>query len=328
MATDMAAVEVADPVEVSPLAQPDIKRGRAPRRRRASAARRARPTARVAVVTDSLAWLPPEVAAQHGIRVVPLHVHIGEEQFTETVDITNREFYARLTGGGPHPRTSQPAVGEFLAAYREAARDAEGILSVHASSKLSGTCASASMAAAQLREERPDVTVETLDTLQIATAQGIVAIRAAQRAAEGAAFGEVLAMAQEVLPKPRVLLAVETLEYLRKGGRIGRAQAFLGGLLHVRPILTVEEGVVTPLERVRPRQRAMERLLELMERYAAGRPLAHVGVGHAQAREDGQRLLEAVRARFSVGQVLFAEIGPVLGTYVGPGALALTFHCD
>jgi len=314
----MAAAEVEAQVATKP------RRTRARRRTE----RRAATAGRVAIVTDSLAWLPPEVAARHGIRVVPLHVHIGEEEFTETVDITNREFYARLTNGGPHPRTSQPAVGEFLEAYREAARDAEGILSVHASSKLSGTCASAAMAAGQLREERPYVVVETLDTLQIATAQGIVAIRAAQRAASGAAFGEVLTAAREVLPKPRVLLAVETLEYLRRGGRIGRAQAFLGSLLHVRPILTVEQGEVAPLERVRTRRRAMERLLELMERYAAGRPLAHVGVGHARAPEEGQALLEMVRARFSVGELLFAEIGPVIGTYVGPGALALTFHCD
>ena len=284
---------------------------------------------RVAIVTDSLAWLPAEVAARHGITVVPLHVHIGEEQFTETVDLSAGEFYARLRGGGPHPRTSQPAVGEFLEAYRAAAKGADHILSIHASSKLSGTCNSAAVAAAQLREECPEIGVETLDTQQIATAEGIVAVRAAQAAAGGATFPEVIAAAREMATKPRVLLAVETLEYLRRGGRIGRAQAFLGGLLHVRPILTVTDGEVAPLERVRTRGRMKERLLELMEREAGGRPLAHVGVGHAAAPEDGEELLDAVRRRFTVtGETLFAEIGPVIGTYVGPGALAVTFHCD
>ncbi|HET7768532.1 MAG TPA: DegV family protein [Chloroflexota bacterium] len=297
--------------------------------KRAQRRRRPRRVGRVAIVTDSLGWLPPEVAARHGIRVVPLHVHIGDEQFTETVDITNREFYRRLRAGSPHPRTSQPAVGEFLAAYREAAQEAEGIVSIHASSKLSGTCNSAAVAAALLREERPDVTVETLDTLQIATAQGIVAIRSAQLAAGGASLPEIVTAARALLPKPRVLLTVETLEYLRRGGRIGRAQAFLGGLLHVQPILTVDQGEVAPLERVRTRRRALERLLELVEREARGRPLAHVGVGHAEAPEEGEALLEAVRQRFPVaGEVLFAEIGPVIGTYVGPGALAVTFHCE
>ena len=284
---------------------------------------------RVAIVTDSLAWLPADVAARHGISVVPLHVHIGEEQFTETVDLGVEEFYARLRSNGPHPRTSQPAVGEFLEAYRAAAKDADHILSIHASSKLSGTCNAASVAAALLHEECPEIGIETLDTQQIATAEGIVAVRAAQVAAAGTTFQEVVAAARAMAQKTRVLLGVETLEYLRRGGRVGRAQAFLGGLLHVRPILTVTDGEVAPLERVRTRSRMKERLLELMEREAAGRPLAHVGVGHAASPEDGEELLDAVRRRFTVtGETLFAEIGPVIGTYVGPGALALTFHCD
>jgi DegV family protein with EDD domain len=286
----------------------------------------------IRILTDSLAWIPEPVLGEYDIRVVPLHVTFGTEQFTETIDLTSQEFYDRLrsTGrnGDAHPTTSQPAVGEFLAAYREAASDASAILSVHASAKLSGTYRSATMAAALLREERPDVRIETLDTQQIATAQGIVAIQAAERAARGDSFEEVVAGARNMLPKPRVLLVVETLEYLRRGGRIGRAQALLGSLLHVRPILTVVDGEVAPLERTRTRSRAQERILDLMAEYAQGRPLGHVGVGHAAAEEDGQALLELVRSRFTVQRLLFAEIGPVIGTYVGPGAFALTFHCD
>jgi DegV family protein with EDD domain len=282
----------------------------------------------VAVVTDSLAWIPEPVVRQHGIRVVPLHVRFGAEEHTETIDITPGEFYQRLRDGAPFPKTSQPAVGEFLAVYRELANDVRAIVSVHASSKLSGTYNAANIAAQQLREEHPDVQIETLDTLQIATAQGIVAMRCAELAASGARLEDILTEARGLIPKPRVLLAVDSLDFLQRGGRVGRAQAFLGGLLQVRPILTVTNGEVAPVERVRTRRRAVERMLELVAKYANGRPLAHVGVGHAAAHEAGSELLEAVRERFSVGTLLYAEIGPVIGTYVGPGALALTYHCE
>ena len=298
-----------------------------PAPRRSRAARKA-PTGRVAVVTDSLAWLPAPVAEEHGVRVVPLHVRFGDEEYTETVDITTEEFYRRLRLGTPHPQTSQPAPGEFLAAYRELAEETDSIISVHASSRLSGTCNAATQAAALLMEERPGVTVEVVDTQQIATAQGIIALRAAELAGEGATLTHILEESSRLLGVPRVLLAVDTLEYLRRGGRVGRAAAFLGGLLKVRPILTIEGGEVAPLERVRSRARAIERILDLMETHAAGRPFAHVGVGHAQAPEDGQALLHAITDRFRVQRTLFAEIGPVIGTYVGPGAFAVTFHCD
>jgi DegV family protein with EDD domain len=281
----------------------------------------------VAVVTDSLAWLPEPVAKEYNIRIVPLHVHFGTEQYTETVDITTREFYQRLRSG-VSPKTSQPAVGEFLAAYREAGEQARAILSVHASSKLSGTCNAATTAAALFREERPDIRIETLDTRQIATAQGIVAVQAARLAASGASFESIVAGARDLMPKTRVLLMVESLEYLRRGGRIGQAQAFLGSLLHIRPILTVVEGEVAPLERARTRSKAIQRLVDLLEVHAQGRPLGHVGVGHAEAEADGQALMKMVQQRFPVDQLLFAEIGPVIGTYVGPGAVAITFHCN
>ncbi|MGH2370144.1 MAG: DegV family protein, partial [Chloroflexota bacterium] len=219
---------------------------------------------RIGVVTDSLAWIPDDVATRHGIRVVPLHVTIGSEHFTETVDLTNQEFYRRLREAKTLPKTSQPSAGEFLDAYREVAQRADAIISVHASSKLSGTVRAAEAAATTFRQERPDVRIETLDTQQACTAEGIVAIRAAEDAAAGAPFEAVLANARALMPKPRILFAVETLEYLAKGGRIGRARALLGGLLRIRPILTVVDGEVAVQDRVRTRAKATERILEVM----------------------------------------------------------------
>ena len=279
-------------------------------------------------MTDSMAWLPPQLAAAHGIEVVPLHVHFGDEQFTEGVDLTNHEFYRRLREAKALPTTSQPSAGEFVEAYRRIGQGARAIVSIHASAKLSGTVNSARQAAAQLREERPDLRIEVLDTHQIATAEGIVAVRAAEAAARGAPVDEVLAGAQALAPKGRILVTVETLEYLQRGGRIGRARALLGSLLRIRPILTVVDGEVVPKERTRTRGQAVERIVALMAEYGQGRPFGHVGVLHAAAPDAGDELASKIRARFQVQQFIFAEMGPVIGTHVGPGAFGATFHCD
>ncbi len=282
----------------------------------------------VRIVTDSLAWIPPDLAQAHHIRVVPLHVTIDGEHFTETVDLTNEEFYRRLRAARSLPTTSQPSAGEFLDVYREVAREAAAILSVHASSKLSGTVRSAETAAAQLRQEQPHLRIEVLDTLTIATAEGIVALRAAQQAARGEPLERILAAARELAPKTRVLVAVETLEYLQKGGRIGRARALLGGLLHIRPILTIAGGEVAPKDRVRTRARALERMVELMAADAAGRPFSHVAVLHADAAEVADELAGMIQQRFAVEWLIRSEIGPVIGTHVGPGAVGITYHCE
>lgn len=288
------------------------------------------PKGRIRVVTDSLAWIPDHLARANEIRIVPLHLSFGDQEFTETVDLTNREFYRRLRESKAPPKTSQPAVGEFLAAYREVAQAADAIISVHASSKLSGTFRSAETAATMLRQERPDVRIETIDTLTIATCQGVVAMRAAQDAVGGKSFEEVVAGARALMTKPRVLFVPDTLEYLQKGGRIGRAQALVGSLLQIRPILTVADGEVVPRDRARTRARATERVLELMAEYAQGRPFAHVAVLHADAAATAQELKGLIRARFDVPEERFldAEIGPVIGTYVGPGTYGASFYCE
>jgi DegV family protein with EDD domain len=285
---------------------------------------------RIGVVTDSLAWLPASVTQSHGIRVVPLHVRIDDQEFTEGVDLSNEEFFRRLPTARALPKTSQPSAGEFLAAYQEVAERAGAILSVHASSRLSGTYRAAETGAAMLREARPGVRVVTLDTMTAASAEGIVAVRAAEDAAAGVPFDEVVVRARALAQKTRLLFVLETMEYLQKGGRIGRAQAFLGGLLHIRPILTVDEGEVTPKDRARTRGRAMERVLELMAEDAQGRPFRHVGVLHAAAPESAAELKRLIQERFGVPEGVFmvVEIGPVIGTYTGPDAFGVSYYCE
>ena len=281
------------------------------------------------IVTDSLAWIPQELVEQHALTVVPLHVSFGEEQFTETVDLTNADFYRRLRESKALPKTSAPSPGEFAAAYRALSQETDSILSVHFTSKLSATLRAAEIAAAEVKGEMPALRIVTLDTLQAAMAEGIVAIRAAEDVARGVPFDQVVANARALAPKPRVLLVVETLEYLQKGGRIGRAQAFLGGLLNVKPILSVEDGVIEPKTRERSRARAMQRVVDYMAEYAQGRPLGHACVLHAVAEEPARELAALIESRFTLTRpIIFSEIGPVIGTYVGPGAFAATFHCD
>jgi DegV family protein with EDD domain len=281
------------------------------------------------IVTDSLAWIPDELVKQHNVKIVPLHVHFGEEQFTETVDLTNEQFYSRLRESKELPKTSAPSPGEFLEAYREVAKDADAIVSIHFTSKLSATFQAATIAAGELRQEMPELKIETLDTQNAAMAQGIVVLKAAEAAAQGVAFDQIVADAKALIPKPRVYFVVETLEYLQKGGRIGRAQALIGGLLNVKPILTVEEGVVAPKGRERTRTKAMEKLCDTIATYAQGRPLGHLSVIHAVAEESARELARMIEARFKIERpTIFTELGPVIGTYVGPGAFGATFHCD
>lgn len=284
----------------------------------------------IGVVTDSLAWIPESLARSHRIRIVPLHITFGDQAFTETVDLTNQEFYRRLREAKTLPKTSQPAAGEFLAAYREVAETASAIVSLHASSKMSGTYRSAETGAALLRQERADVRIETIDTQTMASCQGIVVLRAAEEVAAGKTFEEVVANARTLMAKTRILFVPDTLEYLQKGGRIGRAQALVGSLLQIRPILTIEHGEVAARDRARTRSRAMARVLELMAEDAGGRPFAHVAVLHAAAAETAQALKGLIRSRFGVpeGPFLELEIGPVIGTYVGPGAFGVSYHCE
>jgi DegV family protein with EDD domain len=285
---------------------------------------------RIAVVTDSLAWLPEPVARQHGITSVPLHVTIGDEHFTEGVDLTNQEFFRRLRTSRVLPKTSQPASGEFLDVYRAVAERAEAIVSVHATVKLSGTVRSAETAAGLLREERPDFPIEVIDTGTIATCEGITAVRVAEAVAGGASLADAVALARSLPEKTHLLFVLETLEYLQKGGRIGRARALLGSLLQIKPILTVEDGEVTPKDRARTRARAMERCLALMEEDARGRAPGHVGILHADSPEAAAELKARVQERFRPpdGVFLDVEIGPVIGTYTGPGAFGLSWYFE
>ncbi|OUN01545.1 MAG: hypothetical protein BAA04_06240 [Firmicutes bacterium ZCTH02-B6] len=274
----------------------------------------------ICVVTDSGADIPKDLASELGIRVVPLTIHFGDEERRDGVDLTPEEFFRRLRAG-ELSRTTQPSPAEFEKVYRALAEEGVGaIISCHLSAELSGTMQSATLAAQMV-----DVPVHVVDTRSASMGIGLIAIEAARLARRGARVDEILARVREIIASQRVLFMVDTLEYLQRNGRIGKAQAFLGGLLSVKPLLTIDNGVVAPLERARGHAKAVSRLLERMAELAGDRP-QRVAIMHGDAPAEATALAEQIRARIRVDELFMAMLGPTIGTHAGPGTLGVVFY--
>lgn len=270
----------------------------------------------VHIVTDSTCDLPRQLAEEFGITVVPLTVSFGDEAHLDGVDIGADEFYERLAASPGLPRTSQPSVERFRQVYQSLGPGAE-IVSIHLSARLSGTLNSASIAREQLEGE---VRVELVDSGTVSLGLGVVVLEAATMAQKGATFEEVVAAAHAAAERVKVIAMVDTLEYLRRGGRIGRARSLLGSLLSIKPIVHVDDGEVAPLERVRTRGRAVERLYELA---TADTTAKRVFVGSGGNREEAEQFLERLRPALPATELLLGQIGPVVGVHAGPNVLGI-----
>jgi DegV family protein with EDD domain len=275
----------------------------------------------VAIVTDSTAYIPKALVEKYQIRVVPLRVHWGSETYRDGVDIQSAEFYERLKTDRVTPTTAAPSIGDFQLAYREALESAEAVVSIHIASTLSATVSSAEQAKALL----PDKPIEVIDSNLTSMALGYMALVAARAAEEGATVEQVAAAARRLMTSAHIVFTVDTLEYLRRGGRIGAAQAFMGNLMDVKPILELRDGRVEPVERVRTKKKAVERVMDMIVRYAASEDHAPVRVAavHALAPEEATALLDAVSARLNVVEKMIADFSPVIATHTGPGTLGL-----
>ena len=278
----------------------------------------------VKIVTDSTAYLPPELIARYGIGIVRLKVLFGPEAYAEGVDISNEEFYGKLTAASTLPTTSQPSVGDFLQVYGEAAREGVPILSIHISSKLSATISTALTA----KSELPQAQIEVVDSLSTGMGLGMVVLAAARAADEGQPLSQIRAAAEKVIRSMNLFFVVDTLEYLHKGGRIGGAAALVGTVLRIKPVLYLKEGQIEVLAKVRTKRRALKRLLELAEERVPRGTSVHVAVIHAQAMEEALALEKEVRAGFNCAQMYLSELGPVIGTHAGPRSVGLAFHTD
>jgi DegV family protein with EDD domain len=273
----------------------------------------------VALVTDSSACVPTKLVEQHGITVVPIYVRFGEEFLREGVDITPEQFYNRLRTSPDMPATSQPSSGDFVETYRRLAEGgASAILSIHVSGKLSGTLSSALLA----RDIVSDVPIHVVDTLTVSMAHGFLVLAAARALAAGRPVEEVVLSLEAQREHARFLFVVDTLEFLRKGGRIGGAQAFLGSVLGLKPLLAVRDGLIEGVGRVRTKPKALGRLLELAVEEAAGRPVYAAAV-HAAAPEGAAEIRQQMEARLDCRELHVAELSPVFGTHLGPGTVGI-----
>ena len=270
------------------------------------------------ILVDSTADIPPERARELGITVVPLTVLFGDESFLDGVELDGPAFYQRLVSSQQVPTTSTPSPGLFEEAYRNMiASGATAILALHIGSGLSGTF-SASKAAADAVTASTQVPIAVLDSRSVSGGCGLPAEIVAAEAREGASLEQVRVHAESLIARVRLIAVLDTLEYLKRGGRIGGAQAMLGTLLSVKPLLEVRNSQVVPLERVRTRSKALERIGQIISELG---PLEALGIAQSDT-SIGQELQKVARTFWS-GPIEMFSLGPVVGTHAGPGAGAI-----
>ncbi len=283
-------------------------------------------TENTAIVLDSTADYPQARDRYPNMRVVPLYVRFGEESFRDYVDIDPRTFYARLRTVSSLPMTSQPTPQDFLAAYEELA-GYERIYSLHLSSRLSGTFRSAELAAEEAGGDR--IRVVDTETASAAVAMLALAIQRRLRLAAGCSDEEIEALIERYKREAEILFTVDTLEFLAKGGRIGRAKALAGNLLNVKPILTIQEGEIVPVTRVRGRRKALEEFGRRFSEATSDRPGLRVGIAHAEAEGTVEELRAVVAAARPQAEIeIVTTLGAVVGTHAGPGTVGFFWFTD
>lgn len=273
----------------------------------------------IRIVTDSSADIPEHIAAALDISVVPLIVTFGSESYREGVDITHDEFYERLIREAPNlPKTAIPSPGDFTDVYRRILDEGDEIISVHLSSSLSGLFNVATLAAREVDPGNKRITL--IDSRNVSMCLGWTAITAAELALRDESKETIVAQVLDMLPRLRIPSFLDTLEFIKHGGRIGGAEALLGTVLDVKPLLHLEGGTVAPLEKVRTRGKALDRLVELAKELS---PFDDLAVMHTHAPELAEELAKKLSAVHPRGNILIAETGIVMGTHTGPNSLGI-----
>lgn len=280
---------------------------------------------RIALVTDSTCNLPADLAAERHIYVAPLYILWNNDSYRDGLDITTEAFYTRLATSDTLPTTSQVSVKDFVEMFQRAreAEQADEVICAVVSSGISGTYSSALQAATQV-----DFPVRPIDTLQVSWALGfpVLAGADARDACEDA--DSIEQAIRSAMVRQRLIFTIDSLEYLHKGGRIGNARRLLGSALHIKPILELDDGIVSAGENVRTRKRAVEQMLSVAVQRAQGSPIRRVAVIHGDVADEAQRLLEQAQMRFQPEQIHLSYITPVLGVHVGPGALGVVVEWE
>jgi DegV family protein with EDD domain len=278
---------------------------------------------KIAIVTDSTSYLPDNFVQEYNISVLPQILIWGSDTYRDGVDILPKAFYERLKTAKTMPSTSQVTPVAFKNVYEKLLGEGYEVLAILISSKLSGTIDSAIQAKAMM----PDLPIHIFDSLTAAMALGFQVLAAARSIAQGTDLKGVISLLEKTREQTGVVLTPETLEYLHRGGRIGNASRFLGTTLNIKPILHVHDGKIEPLERVRTRRKALNRLIEIIEERANGKPIRLASL-HANEPVGAEEVLTYAKSRMNVIESFIADVSPVIGTHVGPGTVAVSFHIE
>ena len=279
----------------------------------------------VKLVTDSTCDLPRPLADQWDITVIPCNVHFDVEVYKDGIDIGPDEFYQRLVSSPRLPTTAQPSVKDFLDVYSSLVGQGHDVVSIHLSAELSGTLNSAFQAREALTSGEPDAPkgsgrIEIIDSRMASVGLGLITLAAAQMLKGGASWDETVESVKGCLPQTQCYFLLDTLEYLKKGGRIGKASAFLGSLLNIKPILKIKDGEAHPVERLRTRGKSLDRLAEIIRGLA---PARYLSIVHSTTPEEAEALKERLKGLVPDEEIVMSRFGPVVGTYLGPGALGV-----
>lgn len=274
----------------------------------------------IRIVTDSSADLLEPIVKELGISVVPLYVRFGDEIYRERVDISDDDFYHKLLHGNVHPVTIQPGPQDFIEVYQKLAKEADGIVSVHLSSKLSGTFNAALQAKNMMESSCP---IEVIDSQTITLALGLTTMAAANAANAGESLQQVMAVVKEAMYDTHSLVLLDTLKYLQLGGRIGKAKALLGSVLHVKPLISIKDGEVVPVGQVRNRVKGKEQLFDFVKNATN---IVDLAIAYSTTLDDAQALSQRVAPLFTEGEVSLARLGTTLGVHLGPGALIVSLR--
>ena len=278
----------------------------------------------IKIVTDSTSYISDEYIKKYDIKLVSLNVIINGVSSRE-IDIENEVFYEEIRNSKEIPKSSQPIPNEMLNTFKEIVKDGDSIVGIFLSSKMSGTYSNANMIKDMILEDYPDADIHILDSKTNCMQMGFAVIEAARTASEGKSINEVINAANHVINNSRFLFTPETLEYLKKGGRIGGAAALFGNVLQIKPILTVVNGETSVFKKVRTRKKAIEEIVKTVLEEIESKGLGDIVVHHINCQEDGLKLAKALENKLGK-KVEIQSIGPVIGVHVGPGSIGIAYY--
>ncbi|MBI5032724.1 MAG: DegV family protein [Chloroflexi bacterium] len=272
----------------------------------------------VKIVTDSLADIPAPILKELDITTIPCVVRFGDHEFHDRVDLFPSEFYQKLRHSPVLPSTSQPAIGVFEDMYRKLSESTNQILAIHTIASLSGIYNASRVAAENVKTAR----IELIDSRQVTMSLGWLVIQAARAAKDGHSLDEIKQIVEDTKNRVHIIAMLDTLEYAQRGGRLGKGKALVGTLLNVKPLLSVIDGEIMPVENVRTQKRALQRLVEIV---LGSGPIQELSVIHAEALDHAKTLREMLAETFPEEHIVMSETGPVLGSHVGPGAVGIAW---